>query len=155
MYNYIDTIDQLHDRVTLLRQQKDNQWQEMKGQVHDQYERLKPANLIRTAFDSVTENLNFNTDGDILRDGAALVSGMIVNGVMSGSKNKALKKGLSIALFSVAMYFITRHRDDIVNAGNNIMELISDKVAQIRVKSAARKARKEAMEEMDDDMDMD
>jgi len=155
MYSNIDSIEQLRDRVKVLEQQQDDQWMELKGAVHDQYERLKPANLIRNAFDGLTDNLNFNPEGDTLRDGAALVSGMIVNTIMSGSKNKNLKKTLSIALFSIAMYFITRHREEILTAGNKVMEFISDRVDQIRTKSAMRKARKEAMEEMDEDMEMD
>ena len=154
MYNAIDTIEQLRARVQVLEQQQDVEWMEMKKAVRDQYESLKPANLIRNAFDGLSDNLNFNPEGDMLRDGAALVSGMLVNSVMAGSKNKTLKKTLSIALFSVAMYIITRYREDIIEGGNNVMDFISDRVDKMKTNMAARKARREAEEETDDDMDM-
>ena len=147
MYSNIDTIDQLRARVQVLEQQKAAEWKVMKARVNDQYDRLKPANLIKNAFGDLSDNLNLNQDGDILREGAALASGMIVNAIMSGSKNKALKKWLSIALFSVATYFITRHRDDIVNAGNKVVNFITDKLNNAQTKRAARKAREEAEEE--------
>lgn len=158
MYSSIDNIEQLQARVKVLEQQQAEEWLELKSQVHDQYERLKPANLIRNAFGGLSDNLNFNPDGDILRDGAALVSGMIVNSVMAGSKNKTLKKTLSVALFSVAMYFITRYREEIIQGGNNVMDFITDRVDKIKDNIAAnmaerRKGRKD--EDDDDDSDMD
>lgn len=155
MYNNIDTIEQLRARIQVLEQQQDVEWMEMKKAVRDQYERLKPANLIRNAFDGLSDNLNFKPEGDILREGAALVSGMLVNSIMAGSKNKTLKKTLSVALFSVAMYFITRYKEDILQGGNNVLDFISDRVDKIKTNMAARKARRESEEEMDDDMDMD
>ena len=155
MYSNINTIDQLRARVEELEKEQLAGWMEIKNSVHDTYERLKPANLIRNAIDGFSDNLNISADGDILREGAALVSGVIVNTVMSGTKNKKLKKTLTIALFSVAMYFITQHREEIMNAGNKVVDFVTDKINTFKAKSAARKARKEAMEEMDDDMDMD
>ena len=155
MYSNINTIDQLRARVEELEKQQLVGWLTIKDTVQDQYERLKPANLIRNAIDGFSDNLNISADGDILREGAALVSGVIVNTVMSGTKNKKLKKTLTIALFSVAMYFITQHREEIMNAGNKVVDFVTDKINTFKAKSAARKARKEAMEEMDDDMDMD
>jgi hypothetical protein len=147
MYSNIDTIEQLNARVQVLEQQRAAEWKEMKDRVNEQYERLKPANLIKNAFGDLSDNLNLNQDGDILREGAALASGMIVNAVMSGSKNKALKKWLSVALFSVATYFITRHREDIVNAANKVVNFITDKLNSAQTRRAARKAREEAEEE--------
>ena len=151
MYSNIDTIDQLRARVQVLEQQQKAEWKEMRNEVREQYERLKPANLIRNAFDDLTGNFKMNPEADILTEGAGLVTGMLVNTIMSGSKNKALKKWMSIALFSVATYFISRHRDDILNAGNKLMDFISDRMDRFKANSAARKARKEAEEDMEDE----
>jgi len=151
MYSNIDTIDQLRARVQELEQQQKAEWKEMRNEVREQYERLKPANLIRNAFDDLTGNFKINPEADILNEGAGLVTGMLVNTIMSGSKNKALKKWLSVALFSVATYFISRHREDILNAGNKVMAFISDRMDMARANRAARKARKEAEDDMDDE----
>ena len=153
MYSNIDTADQLLARVKVLEEQRESEWKEMKDRVKDQYERLKPANLIRSAIDGFTENINLNAEGDILREGAALVSGVLVNTVLPGAKNKKLKKTLTIALFSVAMYFITQHRAEILNAGNKVIDFVTDKINTFKAKREARKARKEAEMEEDEDFD--
>lgn len=157
MYSNIDTIDQLQARVKVLEEQQAAEWKEMKSQVKDQYERLKPANLIRNAFGDLSDNLslNLNPDADILREGAAMASSMIANAILSGSKNKSLKKWLALALFTAATYFITNYREEIIETGNKAVAFVSDRLNNAKVRRAARKARKEAMEEMDDDMEMD
>lgn len=157
MYSNIDTIDQLQARVKVLEEQQVAEWKEMKSQVKDQYERLKPANLIRNAFGDLSDNLslNLNPDADILREGAAMASSMIANAILSGSKNKSLKKWLALALFTAATYFITNYREEIIETGNKAVAFVSDRLNNAKVRRAARKARKEAMEEMDDDMEMD
>lgn len=148
MYD-IDGIDELRARVKVLEQQKAAEWKEMKDRVNDQYDRLKPANLIRNAFEDLTGNLNqnLNADGDMLKDGAALLSGMVVNAMMSGSKNKSLKKWLTFALFSIATYFITRHREEIVEAGHKVMDFVSDKLDQMKQKAGERAERRRAKRE--------
>lgn len=157
MYSNIDTVDQLQARVKVLQEQQAAEWKGMKTQVKDQYERLKPANLIRNAFGDLSDNLNlnFNPESDFLREGAAMASSMIVNAVLSGSKNKSLKKWVTLAVFTAATYFITNYREEIIEAGNKVITFASDRLNNAKARRAARKARKEAMEEMDDDMDMD
>jgi hypothetical protein len=157
MYSNIDTIDQLHARVKVLEEQQAAQWMEMKDQVHDQYERLKPANLIHNAFGDLSDSLslNLNPDADILREGAAMASGMLVNALLGKSKNKSLKKWATLAVFTVATYFITNFREEIIEAGNKAVAFVSDRLNNAKVGRAARKARKEAEAEMDDDMEMD
>jgi len=155
MYSNINTIDQLRARVEELEKQQLVGWLTIKDTVQDQYERLKPANLIRNAIDGFSEKLNIKPDGDILREGAALVSGVLVNVALPGSKNKKLKKTLTIAVFSIAMYFITQHREEILNAGNKVVDFVTDKINTFKARQAARKARKEAEREGDDDEEFD
>ena len=157
MYSNIDTVDQLQARVKVLQEQQAAEWKEMKSQVKDQYELLKPANLIRNAFGDLSDSLslNLNPEADILREGAAMASSMIANAILSGSKNKSLKKWLALALFTDATYIITNYREEIIDAGNKVVTFVSDRLNNAKVRRAARKARNEAMEEMDDDMEMD
>jgi len=157
MYSNIDTVDQLQARVKVLQEQQAAEWKEMKSQVKDQYELLKPANLIRNAFGDLSDSLslNLNPEADILREGAAMASSMIANAILSGSKNKSLKKWLALALFTGATYIITNYREEIIDAGNKVVTFVSDRLNNAKVRRAARKARNEAMEEMDDDMEMD
>lgn len=157
MYSNIDTVDQLQARMKVLEEQQAAEWKEMKSRVKDQYERLKPANLIRNAFGDLSDNLslNLNPDADILREGAAMASGMLVNAILGKSKNKSLKKWVTLAVFTAATYFITNYREEIIDAGNKAVAFVTDRLNNAKVRRAARKARKEAMEEMDDDMNMD
>jgi predicted PurR-regulated permease PerM len=130
----IKGIDELQARVKLLEQQRAAEWKGMKSQVRDQYERLKPANLIRSAFDGLAESIDPNSD--ILQEGAALVSGMVVNSIMSGSKNKPLKKWLTLLVFSVASYFLAKHREEITEAIQKALKQVSEKIRPGKRQSA-------------------
>lgn len=150
--NQIKDIEQLRAKVLVLEQQRAAEWKDLRSSVSDQYERLKPANIIRNAIDGLVGPVDsINTESDILREGAALASGMLVNSIMSGSKNKSLKKWLTMALFSVATYFISKHREEIVEAGQRVMDFVSDKFEQMKTNIAAREARRAAEAETDDD----
>ena len=148
MYN-IKGIEQLQARVQALEQQKTTEWKNIKRRVNDQYEALKPANIIHNAFASMADTIN--TDSDLLKEGAALASGMLVNSIMGSSKNKPLKRWVTLIVFSVASYFIARHRDDIVEAGNKVVDFVSDRLKKAKTNRAERKRRKEAEAEEDED----
>lgn len=148
MYN-IDTIDQLKARVQVLEQQRNSGLKNIKGRINEQYEAIKPANLIHNAFSRMTDTMD--SESDILKEGAALASGLLVNSIMGNSKNKAVKRWLTLVVFSVASYFITRHREDIVDAGNKVINFVSDQLKNAKTKRAERRRRKEAEAEEDED----
>lgn len=148
MYN-IKSIDQLQARVQVLEQQKNTEWKSIKRRVNDQYEALKPANIIHNAFASMADTIN--TDSDLLKEGAALASGMLVNSLMGSSKNKSLKRWVTLVVFSVASYFISRHREEIVEAGNKVVDFVSERLKKAKSNRAERKRRKEAEAEEDED----
>lgn len=148
MYN-IKSIDQLQARVQVLEQQKNAEWKSIRRRVNDQYEALKPANIIHNAFASMADTIN--TDSDLLKEGAALASGMLVNSLMGSSKNKSLKRWVTLVVFSVASYFISRHREEIVEAGNKVVDFVSERLKKAKSNRAERKRRKEAEAEEDED----
>ncbi len=146
----ITNIDQLQARVQELERDQDIQWKQLKDNVKEQYENIKPINLIKNAFSGLTDNID--SESDILKEGAALASGLIANAIMSGSKNKPMKRWVTLALFSAATYLITRYQDEIIAAGHNVMEFVTKKVDQFKANMERKRAEKEAEEEEEEDV---
>ena len=146
----ITDIDMLQARVQELERDQDIQWKQLKDNVKQQYENIKPINLIKNAFSGLTDNID--SESDILKEGAALASGLIANAIMSGSKNKPMKRWVTLALFSAATYLITRYQDEIIAAGHNVMEFVAKKVDQFKANMERKRAEKEAEEEEEEDV---
>ncbi|HSF88502.1 MAG TPA: hypothetical protein VLA46_03740 [Saprospiraceae bacterium] len=146
----ITTIDQLQARVQELERDQDIQWKQLKDNVKQQYENIKPINLIKNAFSGLTDSID--NESDILKEGAALASGLIANAIMSGSKNKPMKRWVTLALFSAATYLITRYQDEIIAAGHNVMEFVAKKVDQFKENMERKRAAREAEEEEEEDV---
>lgn len=146
----ITDIDQLQARVQELEKEQDQQWKLLKGNVRQQYENIKPVNLIKNAFAGFTDSID--SESDILKEGAALASGLIANAIMSGSKNKPMKRWITLAIFSAATYLISRYQDEIIEAGQNVMQYISEKVNQFKENIERRRAARDAEEEEEEDV---
>ncbi len=146
----ITDIDMLQARVQELERDQDIQWKQLKDNVKQQYENIKPINLIKNAFSGLTDSID--NESDILKEGAALASGLIANAIMSGSKNKPMKRWVTLALFSAATYLITRYQDEIIAAGHNVMEFVAKKVDQFKANMDRKRAEKEAEEEEEEDL---
>ncbi len=146
----ITDIDMLQARVQELERDQDIQWKQLKDNVKQQYENIKPINLIKNAFSGLTDSID--NESDILKEGAALASGLIANAIMSGSKNKPMKRWVTLALFSAATYLITRYQDEIIAAGHNVMEFVAKKVDQFKANMDRKRAEKEAEEEEEEDV---
>lgn len=146
----ITNIDQLQARVQELEREQDIQWKQLKDNVKEQYENIKPINLIKNAFSGLTDSID--NENDILKEGAALASGLIANAIMSGSKNKPLKRWVTLALFSAATYLISRYQNEIIEAGHNVMEFVTKKVEQFKANMDRKRAEREAEEEEEEDV---
>jgi len=148
IYN-INDIEELRERVKMLELQRKVEWKAIKERVTNQYDQLRPTNLIHNAFSSMAETLG--EDSDVIKEGAALASGLVVNAIMSGSKNKSLKKWVTLVVFSIVSYFVAKHREDILEAGEKVVNNISDRLKKMKAKRAERKRQREAEAEEDDD----
>ena len=146
----ITDIDMLQARVQELERDQDIQWKQLKDNVKQQYENIKPINLIKNAFSGLTDSID--NESDILKEGAALASALIANAIMSGSKNKPMKRWDTLALFSAATYLISRYQDEIIAAGHNVMEFVAKKVDQFKANMDRKRAEKEAEEEEEEDV---
>jgi len=148
IYN-INDIEELRERVKMLELQRKVEWKAIKERVTNQYDQLRPSTLIHNAFSSMAETLG--EDADVLKEGAALASGLVVNAIMSGSKNKSLKKWVTLVVFSIVTYFVSKHREDILEAGEKVVNNISDRLNKMKAKRAERKRQREAEEEEEDE----
>jgi hypothetical protein len=145
----IKNTEQLRAQVLALEQKQAAEWKELKQNFREQYEQLNPVNLIHNAFNNLTESID--GDSDILKEGAALATNMLVNMVIPDSKNKPVKNWLTLLLFSIANYFINRHRDEIVDAGEKVVNFVSDQLIKAKTRHTERKKRREAEREEDED----
>ena len=148
--NEITNIDLLRARILELERDQDLQWKQLKDNVKEQYENIKPINLIKNAFSSITDSID--NENDILKEGAALASGLIANAIMSGSKNKPMKRWVTLALFSAATYLISKYQDEIIEAGHNVMDFVTKKVEQFKANLERKRAAREAEEEEEEDV---
>ena len=148
IYN-INDIEELRERVKILELQRKVEWKAIRERLTDQYDQLRPTNLIHNAFNSMAETLG--EDADVLKEGAALASGLVVNAIMSGSKNKSLKKWVTLVVFSIVTYFVSKHREDILEAGEKVVDNISSRLQKMKAKRAERKRQREAEEEEEDE----
>ncbi len=146
---HIKDIDGLRARVQALEQQQAEEWKELRSRVQDQYERIKPSNLLRTAFEGLTDAQD--PQADILKDGAAMASSMLVNTIMAGSKNKPLKKWVTLIVFSIVNYFVSQHRDDIIQAGHKVVDFVSDRLKKVQDKAEGRSARRKKKAEEEEE----
>ena len=71
----ITDIDMLQARVQELERDQDIQWKQLKDNVKQQYENIKPINLIKNAFSGLTDSID--NESDILKEGAALALSLI------------------------------------------------------------------------------
>lgn len=149
MISHITNIEQLQARVQELEREQKETWKEMRTDVKRQYERFKPSNIIKNAFSGVSNSLDSETD--ILKEGATIASGLIANAIMSGSKNKPLKRWITLAIFSAISYLITKYQDEIVEAGQNVMEFVTEKVNRFKENMELRRSEKEEEEEEEED----
>lgn len=147
--NSIKDIEMLRARVQALEQQQAEEWKALRSRVQDQYERIKPSNLLRTAFEGLTDAQD--PQADILKDGAAMASSMLVNTIMAGSKNKPLKKWVTLIVFSIVNYFVTQHRDDIIQAGHKVVDFVSDRLKKVQDKAEGRSARRKKKAEEEEE----
>lgn len=141
----ITDIDQLQARVQELEKEQKEMWIEMRTEVKLQVERFKPANIIKNAFSGVTNSID--SESDILKEGAALASGLIANAIMSGSKNKPLKRWVTLAIFSAATYLITKYQDEIMETGQKLMQYVSDRIERFKEQRQERRAERDEEEE--------
>ncbi len=148
--NKITDIDQLQARVQELEKEQDAMWKDMRKNAKIQYENIKPVNLIKNAFAGMTDSID--SESDILKEVAALASGLIANAIMSGSKNKPMKRWVTLAIFTAATYLITRYQDEIVKAGQNVMQYIAEKVDQFKENIERKRAAREAEEEEEENV---
>jgi len=58
----IYTIDSLNQKIKFLEDQQDREWCEIKDEIEEIKENLKPLNLIRNTFEEVNEAVGFKSD---------------------------------------------------------------------------------------------
>lgn len=58
----IYTIDSLNQKIKFLEAQQDREWCEIKDEIEEIKENLKPLNLIRNTFEEVNEAVGFKSD---------------------------------------------------------------------------------------------
>lgn len=58
----IYTIDSLNQKIKLLEEQQDREWCDIKDEIDDIKENLKPLNLIRNTVEEINESIGFKSN---------------------------------------------------------------------------------------------
>lgn len=145
----ITNIDQLERRIALLEQQDAGEWKSLKSSLKVQYEAIRPSNVIKNMLDDIQETVDSETD--ILHNGAALVSNLIADSLTTGSKNKSIRKWLSLVLFSVATFFVSRHREEIEEGGEKLLDYVSDQLKKSKERLEKNVAPRSEVEQDDNE----
>jgi hypothetical protein len=97
----IYTIDQLNQRIQYLENRQDQEWCEIKDEIDDIKENLKPLNLIRNTIEEINETVGFKSH--IAQSAISIGIGYLAKRFIVG-KSDSMFKGI---LGSIVQLIIT------------------------------------------------
>ncbi len=89
-------VEELRDKIALLKRQQETDLVLLKAQFHTTYESLKPINLIKNTFKEVVATPNIRST--LIKNAIGLATGYLSKKVLVGSSHNPIKKVLGIVL---------------------------------------------------------
>jgi len=119
----IITSEDLRNRITFLETKRDDEAANIKIQLLETYEGLKPINLIKKVINEATSSDVIKSS--LLTTGVGLVAGFLSKKAVEGeSKNPFRKLIGNVAMFGITN-LIAKHPETIKSIGNTIMNAIN------------------------------
>ena len=94
----------------------------LKEQLHDTYESLKPANIIKSIFKSATESPELTTG--IGKAAMGVTAGHLIKKLIFGSSHNPLKKMAGVAIQAIVTNLVSNNSEKIQASGKNIFQTI-------------------------------
>jgi triphosphoribosyl-dephospho-CoA synthetase len=121
----ITTSYELKMAIQRLEAEQTAHLDDLKGQLHSTYERLKPANLLKSALNKITSTTYLNEN--VLSPIVALASGYIAKKITVGSSNNLFRKILgSFAQFEVTNV-VSKHAKEIISFVQSVAQQLMSK----------------------------
>jgi hypothetical protein len=92
----IYTIDSLNQKIKLLETQQDREWCDIKDEIDEIKENLKPLNLIRNTFEEVNEAVGFKSD--LAQSAISIGIGYLAKKLVIGKTDSTFKNILGSVL---------------------------------------------------------
>lgn len=92
----IYTIDSLNQKIKFLEDQQDREWCEIKDEIDEIKENLKPLNLIRNTFEEVNEAVGFKSD--LAQSAISIGIGYLAKKLVIGKTDSTFKNILGSVL---------------------------------------------------------
>jgi hypothetical protein len=92
----IYTIDTLNQRIKFLEDQQDKEWCDIKDEIDEIKENLKPLNLIRNTVEEINETIGFKSD--IAQSAVSIGIGYLAKKLVIGKTDSTFKNILGSIL---------------------------------------------------------
>ena len=119
----IITLEDLKNRITFLETKREDEAANIKIQLLETYEGLKPINLIKKVINEATSSDVIKSS--LITTGVGLVAGFFSKKAVEGESKNPFKKLLgNVAMFGITN-LIAKHPETIKSIGNTIMNAIN------------------------------
>jgi hypothetical protein len=105
----IYTIDSLNQKIKFLEAQQDREWCEIKEEIDEIKENLKPLNLIRNTFEEVNEAVGFKSD--LAQSAISIGIGYLAKKLVIGKTDSTFKNILGSVLQLAVTTLISKPAD--------------------------------------------
>lgn len=105
----IYTIDALNQRIKLLEDQQDKEWCEIKEEVGDIKENLKPTNLIRNAVGELNEAIGLKSE--LAQSAISIGIGYLAKQIVIGKTESTFKNILGSVLQLAVTTLVSKPRE--------------------------------------------
>jgi hypothetical protein len=121
----IYTIDSLNQKIKLLEEQQDKEWCDIKDEIDEIKENLKPLNLIRNTVEEINETIGFKSN--LAQSAISIGIGYLAKRLVVGKTDSTFKNILgSILQLAVTTLIAKQPEPEQTQAGQSEKELSQD-----------------------------
>jgi hypothetical protein len=106
----IYTIDTLNQRIKLLEEQQDKEWSEIKEEIGDIKENLRPTNLIRNAVSEINGAIGLKSE--IAQSAISIGIGYLAKKIVIGKTESTFKNILGTVLQLAVTTLVSKPHDE-------------------------------------------
>jgi len=121
-------LDVLRRDIVKLEAKRSEDLHLLKEQLHETYESLKPANLIKGIFKSATESPEIATG--LSKAAIGVTSGHLIKQLLFGSSHNPLKKLAGAAIQAIVTNVVSNNSEKITDKGKDIFNFIKSFVTK-------------------------
>ena len=119
----VETASQILSReISLLERKKSQEFKNLKEQLHNTYESMKPINLLKNTLEDITQSPEIKHD--FTKAAIAMFTGYLVKKLVFKSSVNPLKILAGAAFQTFATNIAAKNSDKIKDAGISIFEMV-------------------------------